>query len=93
MTRWIKESEKRLPVTVEHDVLVVGGGIAGAVDVTKQVLDTHVLLRRKLTTLKRGATPGSVYPVSLPTIPSFRMTRRLEQFKFVCSVWPGCGCG
>jgi len=49
-----------------------------AEDVTAQVLDSRLLIRERLAKLKENAPPGSIYPVSLPTMPTFRMSRRLR---------------
>lgn len=56
-----------------------GRGYAGdrAEDVTAQVVDTRMLTMEKLEALRREQDANTIYPVSLPTIPSFRMTRRL----------------
>lgn len=47
-------------------------------DVTRQVLDSRRLLREKLDR-KRTETPETfIYPFALPSVPDFRITRRLQ---------------
>jgi len=57
-----------------------GPGYAGddAADVTRQVLDTRVLIRERLKKLNRESNQDAVFPVLLPTLPALRMTRRLR---------------
>ena len=57
-----------------------GRGYSGdnAADVTKHILDTRALIRRKLVKIKRDSAHKTASPLSLPTIPAFRMTRRLK---------------
>jgi len=57
-----------------------GAGYAGdkADDVTKYVVDTRALIRQRLKKLKRTTDVKFAYPALLPTIPTFRMTRRLK---------------
>ncbi|MBN2307515.1 MAG: FAD-dependent oxidoreductase [Candidatus Hydrogenedentes bacterium] len=56
-----------------------GRGYAGddPDDVTQHMIDTRALTRRRLDEFRRASGTDKVYPVVLPTIPSFRMTRRL----------------
>lgn len=53
-------------------------GYAGdrACDVTQHVIDSRKLIRKELAL--RAVSSGSVHPLVLPTIPTFRMTRRLK---------------
>ena len=47
-------------------------------DVTAQILHSRRLLRERLKTMREGADDPGISPVLLPTIASFRMTRRLK---------------
>ena len=55
-------------------------GYAGddGADVTAQVLATRRMLRQEAQRLRRDADGKGVFPLILPLIPSFRMTRRLK---------------
>jgi hypothetical protein len=46
-------------------------------DVTRQVLESRKLLRKKLRE-KQADSPSPIYPFALPSIPAFRVTRRLH---------------
>ncbi len=47
-------------------------------DVTAQVIDTRKLFRKHLHALRKKRPNRVIYPLWLPTIPCFRMTRRLR---------------
>lgn len=57
-----------------------GPGYAGddVRDVTAQILHSRRLLRARLETMREGADDPGIRPILLPTIASFRMTRRLR---------------
>lgn len=47
-------------------------------DVTRQVLDSRKSLREKLERKRRETPDSFIYPFALPSIPDFRVTRRLH---------------
>ncbi|HUU21864.1 MAG TPA: FAD-dependent oxidoreductase [Phycisphaerae bacterium] len=47
-------------------------------DVSAQIIASRKLARRRLAELRKSAASRAVYPVSLPTIATHRMTRRLK---------------
>ncbi|MFO7917315.1 MAG: FAD-dependent oxidoreductase [Anaerolineae bacterium] len=57
-----------------------GRGYAGdrPEDVTAQVIDTRRLIRQRLEKLRQTSDGETIRPFLLPTIPGFRMTRRLK---------------
>jgi hypothetical protein len=72
----------KLTMPWDPDGLEIPGGGRGYAgdkgdDVTAQLIDTRKFIREKLEALRRHAK-HPVYPLLLPTIPTFRMTRRLK---------------
>lgn len=57
-----------------------GPGYAGdnAEDVTAQIIGSRRLIRKRLKALNKQRSSPVIRPVLLPTIPAFRMTRRLK---------------
>lgn len=55
-------------------------GFAGdcAEDVTAQIVETRQLIRKSCSVLRNKFGPASICPLLVPTIPDFRMTRRLK---------------
>ena len=56
-----------------------GTGYRGdtAVDVTQHIIASHDLIRQDISHLK-SISQKNIYPITIPSIPSFRMTRRLK---------------
>ncbi len=76
---------ERIPLTKPYDphgkeVPGGGKGYAGdrAEDVTAQIVDTRRLIRQRLEELRQASEGEDIYPFLLPTLPGFRMTRRLK---------------
>jgi len=76
----VRLSQLHVPFDADGQVVPDGGrGYAGdrADDVTEFVLGTNELIRKDLGN-RSGSSEEPVRPLILPTIPSFRMTRRLK---------------
>ncbi|MFP3897520.1 MAG: FAD-dependent oxidoreductase, partial [Anaerolineales bacterium] len=76
---------ERAPLTKPYDpygqeVPDGGRGYAGdrPKDITAQVVDTRRLIRQRLEELRQASDGETIYPFLLPTVPGFRMTRRLK---------------
>ncbi len=47
-------------------------------DVSAHIIESRKLLRTKLADMRSQSSESRLYPIRIPTIPSFRMTRRLQ---------------
>lgn len=81
-----KDGLHLVPLTNLYDKEHLGGGKAVGPfysgtdhrDVTRQVLDSRKFLREKLKRRRAESPDSFIYPFALPSIPDFRITRRLH---------------